>query len=154
MLLASCARGPAATVPTPPPTPPPEGVLVHIGDGTLAAEVAATPAERYLGLMHRTSLRDDDGMLFLFPQRRQGGFWMKNTLIPLSIAFVADVGGGVARVVDVLDMEPCTADLCPTYRPTAPYDMTLEVNQGWFARHGVRRGEVGFRIEGDLPAPS
>jgi hypothetical protein len=77
-------------------------------------------------------------MLFLFPEDHRGGFWMKNTLIPLSIAFL-DADG---QVLAVLDMEPCRADPCPIYDPGVSYRSALEVNQGALARWGVGAGDV------------
>jgi uncharacterized protein len=80
---------------------------------------------------------EDAGMLFLFPAEHSGGFWMKNTLIPLSIAFV-DADG---RIVRILDMEPCRADPCPIYDPSVAYRSALEVNRGAFAEWGVVEGD-------------
>lgn len=135
----------------------PEGSVVvsfgdrEVGDREVVAEVAATPSERGRGLQHRDHLPRDAGMLFLFPERREGGFWMKDTLIPLSIAFLREDGreGDVARyeVVAILDMEPCEADPCPSYEPGLPYDAALEVNQSWFAEAGVEVGDRA-RVEG------
>ena len=76
--------------------------------------------------MHREFLPDDAGMIFLFEEEIAGGFWMKNTLIPLSIAFVA----GNGEIVRILDMEPCEADPCEIYDPGVTYSSALEVNQG------------------------
>jgi len=87
--------------------------------------------------MFRKSLPEDQGLLFLFPQATGSPFWMKNTLIPLSIAF-ADQNGKILRI---LDMEPCPKDPCPTYYPGVAYRQALEVNRGWFARHGVKEGD-------------
>jgi uncharacterized membrane protein (UPF0127 family) len=96
------------------------------------------------GLMGVTDLPPDAGMLFRFkaPQQ-QGGFWMKNTLIPLSIAF-ADSQGAIEAI---LDMEPCNADPCPSFRPDAAFQYALEVNRGAFRSSGV---EEGWRL--DVPA--
>ena len=76
-------------------------------------------------------------MLFVFEEDVDFGFWMKNTLIPLSIAF-ADAGGEIVRI---LDMEPCEADPCTAYEPEATYRTALEVNQGAFADWGVAEGD-------------
>jgi uncharacterized protein len=100
-------------------------------------EVADSREEWATGLMNRESLPQDAGMIFVFPQARSGGFWMKNTLIPLSIAFV----DGEGRIVRILDMEPCRADPCPIYEPGAPYRTALEVNQGAFEEWGVEEGD-------------
>lgn len=110
-------------------------------------EVVDTPATRQRGLMGRTSLDDDAGMLFVWPEDASSSFHMKDTLIPLSIAFIA-VDGTVLRI---LDMEPCTADPCPTYDPRATYRMALEVNKGAFARWGIREGDRATRVDTARP---
>ena len=109
------------------------------GNVELAVEIAETPVEQQLGLMHRESLASEAGMVFLFPRETRGGFWMKNTLIPLSIAYF----DGEGKIIRILDMEPCEADPCPAYDPQVAYRGALEVNQGAFARWGV---SVGDRI--------
>jgi uncharacterized protein len=107
------------------------------GDKEIAVEIADSPDERARGLMGRTSLPEDAGMIFVYPEPSEGGYWMKNTLIPLSIAFY-DVGGEILRI---LDMEPCRSDPCPVYDPGVRYAGALEVNQGAFERWGVREGD-------------
>jgi uncharacterized membrane protein (UPF0127 family) len=102
----------------------------------LKVEVAYTPERQAQGLMFRKALPEDEGMVFLFPAPTAGGFWMKNTLIPLSIAFF-DRQGVILRI---LDMEPCRADPCPVYYPGVVYQGALEVNQGWFRRRGLKEG--------------
>ena len=102
--------------------------------------MAAGPAERARGLMQRPTMAEDAGMLFVFPADTDGPFWMKDTLIPLSIAFIAADG----TIVNVQDMQPQTTDL---HAPGARYRYALEVNQGYFARAGVKTGD---RVE--LPA--
>jgi hypothetical protein len=104
----------------------------------LAVKVAATPGERAHGLMEVTELPDGTGMLFVFDEDRAGGFWMKDTLVPLDIAFAAADG----TIVSILAMDPCTADPCPSYTPDGAYRSALEVPQGWFARVGVTEGDV------------
>ena len=88
--------------------------------------------------MHRESLPEDAGMIFLFEEEITGGFWMKNTLIPLSIAFV----GADGEILRILDMEPCAADPCEIYDPGVAYASALEVNQGAFASWGVEEGDL------------
>jgi uncharacterized membrane protein (UPF0127 family) len=100
------------------------------------------------GLMGVKDLPPDAGMLFRFAHPEDGGFWMKNTLMPLSIAF-AD-GEGVIRTI--LDMEPCTADPCPRYRPAAPFVYALEVKRDVFRSTGVVEG-WRLDIPSDLPPP-
>jgi uncharacterized membrane protein (UPF0127 family) len=132
--IASCAKDE--------PTFGVASVVLRTDDGPvrLTAEAADTPAEREHGLMGRTSLAPDKGMVFLYEGFTDGSFWMKDTLIPLSIAFWDEDG----RIVGIQDMDPCTADPCPTYGSPEPYVGALEVNQGFFAEHGV---VVGDRID-------
>ena len=108
----------------------------------LAIEVADTAEERAKGLMGRESLPADRGMLFDFQEPTQAGFWMKNTLIPLSIAFV----DGDGTIVHIEDMQPETEDI---HASPKPYRYAIEVNQGWYAAHGISAGDrVGVRTEG------
>jgi uncharacterized protein len=104
--------------------------LVHV-------EVAQTPEQISRGLMYRQSLDHDAGMIFLFFEPSREGFWMKNTLIPLSIAFFDQRG----RILEIMDMEPCRKEPCRLYSPGVPYSGALEVNQGAFAQWGVREGD-------------
>ena len=107
------------------------------GQVTVAVELADTPSERERGLMGRRSLDADAGMVFVFPEPVSGGFWMKDTLIPLSIAFYDQDG----RILRILDMEPCRQDPCPVYEPGVTYRGALEVNRGAFRRWGVLEGD-------------
>jgi hypothetical protein len=137
LTIGGCAQSPASTV---------EGraaVILHGDHGPVRVDVeqADSPAERQRGLMGRTSLAADEGMLFLFEEGpTTSEFWMKDTLIPLSIAFW-NVDG---LIVGIRDMDPCTEDPCPTYGSPEPYVGALEVNVGFFAEQGVTTGD---RIE-------
>jgi hypothetical protein len=97
------------------------------------AQVAQTPEQRQIGLMHRREMPITEGMLFVFEQPATQCFWMKNTLLPLTAAFVADDG----RVVNLTDMKPQTTD---SHCSTEPVRFVLEMNQGWFAKRGVKAG--------------
>jgi uncharacterized membrane protein (UPF0127 family) len=108
------------------------------GSVLVEVEVAQSAEQRSRGLMFRESLAENSGMVFLFFERTQGGFWMKNTKIPLSIAFFDRDGA----IVDILDMDPCRADPCPIYTPDEPYFGALEVNQGAFQKWGISEGDV------------
>lgn len=129
-------------------------VTVRFGDKAVKAEVASTVIQRAIGLMHRASMPEDRGMLFTYAGRQhpEAGYWMKNTLIPLSIAYMTREPGDRYKVAVVLDMEPCRADPCQPYPPHQGYDATLEVNEGWFARNGVAVGAEAT-VEGALPSP-
>ena len=116
-------------------------VVIEAADGTVSidVEVADERLERRIGLMGRTNLPADAGMAFVFPEPTGGSFWMKDTLIPLSIAFW-DEGGAI---VAILDMQPCPDDECPSYDPGVDFVGAVEVNQGFFDEHGI---DVGDRI--------
>jgi hypothetical protein len=98
-------------------------------------EVAQTPEERMYGLMGRKHLGRDEGMLFIFETEDYHGFWMKDTFLPLSIAFIGKDG----RIVWIADMKPLTLD---THAPPKPILYALEMNKGWFSSHGVKVGDV------------
>ena len=102
--------------------------------------VADSDEERRKGLMGVEDLDANGGMVFVFDGEQDGSFWMKDTLIPLSIAFWGKDG----RVVDIIEMEPCEADPCPTYSPRAPYTHALEMNAHWFEDRGI---EIGDPVE-------
>jgi uncharacterized protein len=121
----------------------PEGSTAFLrGDGTvpLTVEVADSPAERERGLMGRTSLAEDAGMVFLFDRATSTAFVMRDTTIPLSIAFY----DGRGTIMQILDMDPCRTEPCRLYRPRTLSVGALEVPQGAFRRFGVEEGD---RIE-------
>ena len=101
----------------------------------ITAELAQTEAERTQGLMYRKNLPDGEGMLFIFDRDQQLSFWMKNTLIPLSIAFIASDG----RIVDIKDMQPRDLNSVKSSRSVR---YALEVPQGWFSRAGIKPGDL------------
>ncbi|HEY2560353.1 MAG TPA: DUF192 domain-containing protein [Caldimonas sp.] len=115
-----------------------EQIRLTAGIHVIKAELATTPEQREIGLMNRPSMEANDGMLFVFERPGQQCFWMKNTLIPLSVAFLADDGS----VVNVDDMAPQTFD---GHCSTAPVRFVLEMNVGWFAKRGVK---PGFKLRG------
>jgi uncharacterized membrane protein (UPF0127 family) len=117
-----------------------ETTTIGVGSVKLVVEVADDPLERSLGLMYRESLPEERGMLFVYPDEQPRAFWMKNTLIPLSIAF-ADAKGSI---IAIMDMAP--DDGRTHYRSPGPAMYALEVNQGWFQRNGVKVGsEIRLR---------
>ena len=115
---------------------------IKVGPHPVAAEVAATPDQRTIGLMYRFSLPADHGMLFVFPEPQPLSFWMRNTYIPLSIAYI-DVEG---RILNVVEMAP-RSDATHPSRGEALY--ALEMRKGWFADKGVG---PGTRVTGLPPA--
>ena len=104
------------------------------GNTVLTVEVADTSAGRGRGLMGRTSLDAESGMIFVWQSPVREGFWMKDTLIPLSIAFISADG----TIIDIQDMEPETVT---SHIPPQPYILAIEVNQGYFERHGIGIGD-------------
>ena len=109
-------------------------VRLNAGIHNIEAEVAQTPDERSTGLMFRETMPADHGMLFAFePPARTQCFWMKNTLLPLSIAFLADDG----TIVNIADMAPQTTE---SHCSQQPVRYALEMNKGWFAKRGIERG--------------
>jgi uncharacterized membrane protein (UPF0127 family) len=106
-------------------------------DAVLYVAVAETVQEQQEGLMGVEMLPADNGMAFVFDEPANSTFWMKDTLIPLSIAFVDESG----RVIGVRDMQPCEADPCPTYGIDDPYVLAIEANLGWFDQAGLEVGD-------------
>ena len=126
------------------PQPPLPTTTLRVGTATLKAEVANTPETRAIGLMGRTELADGHAMLFVFTQPQPLGFWMKNTLIPLSIAYIN--AAGIIR--EIHDMKPLdTNPVDSTFRDLI---YALEVPQGWFQKNKILPGD---KILG-LPSPS
>ncbi len=99
----------------------------------IKAEIAATPEARELGLMYRKTMPANEGMLFVFEEKAGHCFWMKNTDLPLSIAFLADDGS----IVNIEDMAPQTED---NHCPRAAVRYALEMNKGWFVQKGLKAG--------------
>ena len=134
LLAVACGQAEEASDPSPSPA-----LSIRTDDGTVSldVQVADTPEERQTGLMGRESLSPYDGMAFVWKEPVVGTFWMKDTVIPLSIAFWDDDG----RIVSILDMDPCTEDPCPTYGPDEPFVGAVEVDRGTFQRNGVTLGD-------------
>jgi uncharacterized protein len=109
----------------------------------VTAEVAHTGETRRLGLMNRRILPEDRGMLFVFDEIGMHAMWMKNTYIPLSVAFLDERGA----IINIADMEPHTVD---SHGAAKPAKYALEVNRGWFSKRGVK---AGARVEGIERAP-
>jgi len=110
------------------------GAGMHLID----TQVAATPEQRSIGLMFRQQMPQAEGMLFVFEQAGQQCFWMKNTPLPLTAAFVADDG----TIVNLADMTPLSSD---SHCSEKPVRFVLEMNQGWFAKKGIK---AGFKLSG------
>ena len=113
-------------------------IPLQAGMHVIDAELALTPEQRQIGLMHRRDMPANHGMLFVFESPQVQCFWMKNTLLPLSIAFIGDDGG----VVNITDMKPLD-ETSHCSQKTVRY--VLEMNQGWFAKKGIK---PGFKLSG------
>ncbi len=145
LFVAGCGgeeKGESPSGNVPETTTAPDGsatvALIPSGGGErveLSVEIADDWAKQQRGLMERTELAEDAGMLFVYEQEQPLSFWMKDTLIPLSIAYM-DSGG---RIIDIQDMEP----LDTTSHPSAePAQYALEVNQGFYEEHGTEVGDT------------
>lgn len=119
-------------------------IALTINGHKLTAEVAATNPERMQGLMHRRMMPEQRGMLFVFTDESRHAMWMKNTYIPLSVAFIDSKG----VITNIEDMKPHTED---SHGAVKPVRYALEMNQGWFAKRGIK---AGAKIEGLEKAPS
>lgn len=117
-------------------------VTLHIGKASLETQVAATGEQREIGLMHVTHMGDNDGMIFLMPTIETATFWMKNTLIPLSIAFI-DKNGVIIDIHDMVPADPSVPDqdLPVTRSSNDQVAFALEVNLHWFALNGIKAGD-------------
>ncbi len=111
----------------------------------IEAELAHTPQARQTGLMHRRSMPTQRGMIFVFTQDAQHCMWMRNTYLPLSVAFVDPEG----RILNIEDMKPLTED---SHCAAGPARYALEMNQGWFAERGIGPGQMLRGLE-RLPPP-
>jgi len=135
LALPACSRGGGTLAPG-------ETAVLEVRGHTLVAELAADGPHREQGLMFRRELPEDHGMLFLFPEASQLSFWMRNTYLPLTIAFLDDDG----NVLNLEDMQPF--DETTLHRSARSCRMALEMSQGWFEAHGVGPGD---RVEMNLP---
>ena len=111
-----------------------QSTQIKVGSHALKVELAATEPQRMQGLMFREKLGANDGMLFVFDTPEYQSMWMKNTLVPLSVAFLAPDG----TILNVEDMEPQTLE---PHVSAGPSLYALEMNKGWFAAHGLKPGD-------------
>jgi uncharacterized membrane protein (UPF0127 family) len=123
-LLATAQDRPQTTLPR---------IKLQAGMYQIDTQVAQTEAQRQIGLMFRQEMPQHEGMLFVFEQPATQCFWMKNTLLPLTAAFVADDG----TIVNLADMKPQTTD---SHCSAKPVRFVLEMNQGWFTKKGLKAG--------------
>jgi uncharacterized membrane protein (UPF0127 family) len=117
-----------------------ERMQISIGMHQISAQIAATPLQRQIGLMSRKAMPQHEGMIFVFEQPAQQCFWMKNTPLPLTAAFLADDG----TIVNMADMKPLALD---AHCSAKPVRYVLEMNQGWFEKKGIK---AGTRLQGQI----
>lgn len=129
-----CRKEPPKT-PPPPKESRPGKVKLAVGSAVLWVEVAEDEASRTKGLMYRRQMPEDEGMLFVFEYPQPLSFWMKNTYLPLDIAFVARDG----RILNILRMKPLNEG--PTYLSRGPALYAIEANAGWFESQGIKAGD-------------
>jgi uncharacterized membrane protein (UPF0127 family) len=133
-LLICGLLAPSALLAQQAPQPPLRTTKLTAGIHVITAEVAATPHAHMVGLMMRERLAPNHGMVFVFEDKSQHCFWMRNTLVPLSIAFIDDDG----TILSIADMAPKSeASTCPE----RPIRYALEMDRGWFAKRGVTAGK-------------
>jgi uncharacterized membrane protein (UPF0127 family) len=113
-------------------------VRLTSGMHVIDAQVAASPEQRETGLMFRQEMPQHEGMLFVFEYPSQQCFWMKNTVLPLSVAFISDDG----TIANIDEMKPQTLD---SHCSTKPVRFVLEMNKGWFSKKGIK---AGAKLEG------
>ncbi len=114
-------------------------------DGTkseLDVEIADNSIKRMRGLMFRSSLPENEGMLFIFDDERIRSFWMMNTTIPLDAIHITSDG----QIIDIVEMEPCKSIRCQTYTGQKPAKYVLEVNQGFGKRHNITLNDTFIKI--------
>ncbi len=122
----ACSQGQPQNLPS---------ITLNAGMHNIRAQVAATPEQRQMGLMFRSQMPAHEGMLFIFDAPSPQCFWMRNTPLPLTIAFLRDDG----TLVNLDDMQPNTdASHCSS----EPVRFVLEMNQGWFVKRGIKTGSV------------
>jgi uncharacterized protein len=117
-----------------------EHVKLSAGMHQIDAQVALTPEQRQIGLMFRKNMPQHEGMIFVFEQPAEQCFWMKNTLLPLTAAFVADDG----TIVNLADMKPQSTD---SHCSAGPVRYVLEMNKDWFSKKGIK---AGTKLQGAL----
>jgi hypothetical protein len=107
---------------------------LKIKSHSVRVEMAVTEEEKRTGLMFRRSLGENSGMIFVYENEGRWAMWMKNTYVPLSVAFIDRSG----RILNIEDMQPLTED---THQAAGPAKYALEMNQGWFAKRGIGKGD-------------
>jgi hypothetical protein len=147
VLADGCRKSPEATVPTPASSLIPTSsqprlatIKLWIGAEVMTAEMALTEEQERTGMMFRTNMEENEGMLFVFPAPMRASFWMKNTLLPLSAAYISPKG----TILEIHDMQPKDTNAIVAATDNVQY--VLETRQGWFGRHNIKDG-MGIATE-------
>ena len=119
-------------------------IPLYLGPATLTAELAITPAQQQIGMMFRTNLPENEAMLFVYPQPQRAGFWMKNTYVPLSIAYIDRDG----IIQEIYPLQPLNTNAVVSRSEQIQF--ILETSQGWFQRKGISTGAVIRTDRGSL----
>ena len=133
LLALAALLGPSVATAQAIPQPRLPTVELGVGMHNIVAEVARTPQQQQIGMMMRTKMEQHEGMLFVFDEVGPRCFWMRNTLLPLAIAYIADDG----TIVNIAEMQPQSDT---SHCSEKPVRYALEMNQGWFARRGIKSG--------------
>jgi uncharacterized protein len=142
---ATTATAPAKVAPKGNPQPKLPMLKLWVGTNQVSAEIASTLTQIQTGMMFRTNTAEMDGMLFVFPQPQQVAFYMRNTLIPLSCAYIDREG----TILETFEMQPLDETAIPSKSHEVQY--VLEMKQGWFDRHGIKPGVVVSTERGTFP---
>ena len=126
------------------PQPKLPTVKLWVGTNQVTAEIASTQQQIQTGMMFRTNMAEMDGMIFVFPQPNQVAFYMRNTLIPLSCAYIDPEG----TILETFEMQPLNETAIPSKSHQVQY--VLEMKQGWFTRHNIRPGMAISTEHGSL----
>ena len=121
-----------------------ETIKLYLGAAELIAEIADENHERKAGMMHRNNMNENEAMLFIFPYPHQTGFWMENTTIALSIAYIDKS----SRILEIHNLSPGNTNTVDSRSDKIMY--ALEVNKGWFAKNGIKPGNVIGTDKGSL----
>jgi len=114
------------------------GKEICFNSNCITAEVANSPQERARGLMYRTSLEENEGMLFIFEEPAKHGFWMRNTLIPLDIIWLNER----KKIIHIATAQPCMEDSCPSFVPKQNALYVIEVNAGFAEKNNIQIGDI------------
>ena len=150
LAVAGCAKAPEPVAPVPAPWEPARAqpklptLKLWVGPEELIAELALTPGQQQTGMMFRTSMAENEAMLFVRTDDHQASYWMKNCPLPLSIAYISAEGG----ILEIHDLHPHNTNAVTSRSDNVRF--ALETSQGWFGRHNIRPGMIVRTERGSL----